>query len=290
MYVHLTAAALATTNLRLGPGVTNPLTRHPSATGSAILALDEVSDGRADLFVGPGYSSAYLIGSKAATLASMREAAMLWRSAFRGDFTRLPGMDMRLEPSAPHLPIYFAASGPKALALAGEVADGVLIMVGASPGTGGWALERVEEGMARANRRREDVKRFIVVTACVDDDVARAVDRRRPQAAMLYRHRDSKTLLERAGLDVLGDLPTLPPVYPDVGHAVDWEAAKAATRFVPDEAVRATMAVGSARAVAERARELIALDIDGLWWRDEASYSHPHALLQSLSEDVLPYI
>ena len=105
---------------------------------------------------------------------------------------------------------------------------------------------------------------------------------------MLYRHRDSKTLLKRAGLDVLGDLPTLPPVYPDVGHAVDWEAAKAATRFVPDEAVRATMAVGSARAVAERARELIALDIDGLWWRDEASYRHPKALMQSLAQDVIP--
>ena len=49
IYVHLTCAALQTARLRLGPGVTNPLTRHPVATASAIVSLDEASEGRADL-------------------------------------------------------------------------------------------------------------------------------------------------------------------------------------------------------------------------------------------------
>ena len=249
VYVHLTAAALATEKIRLGPGVTNPLTRHPIATGSAILAVDEASEGRADLFVGTGYSSAYLIGQRAATLASMRSAAMLWKSAFSGQSTDLPGLRIVLTPAAPRLPVYFAASGPKALQLAGEVADGVLIMVGASVGTVGWALEQVEAGMARANRAREHVKRYVVITACIDDDLQRAVDQLRPQTAMLYRHRESKTLLERAGVEVPATLPALPPVYPDVGHAVNWDEAKAATHYVPDEAVIATMAVGPAKHV-----------------------------------------
>lgn len=84
VYVHLTCAALATTTLRLGPGVTNPLTRHPVTTASILLTLDEASDGRADLVAGTGYSSAYIIGQKAATLATMRRAVTLW-AAFSRD-------------------------------------------------------------------------------------------------------------------------------------------------------------------------------------------------------------
>ena len=66
-----------------GPGVTNPLTRHPVATASAIISLDEASEGRADLVAGSGYSSAYIIGRKAATLSTMRQATQLWRSIFQ---------------------------------------------------------------------------------------------------------------------------------------------------------------------------------------------------------------
>jgi 5,10-methylenetetrahydromethanopterin reductase len=290
VYVHLTAAALNTDRIRLGPGVTNPLTRHPIATGSAIQAIDEASGGRADLVVGTGYSSAYIIGQRAATLASMRAATNLWRGAFAGDATALPGLEVTLEPSSPSLPIYMAGSGPKALQLAGEIADGVLIMVGVAAGTVAWALEQVEIGMAKAGRAREEVKRFIVVTACVDDDLDRAIDQLRPQAAMLYRHRGAATLLETAGLEVPGEIGPLQHVYPDLGHAVNWEEAKQATKFVPDEAVQALWAVGSADMVAERAKALIELDIDGLWWRDEASYDQPDALVEALTGSVLPSV
>ena len=38
-YVELALAAQATERLRLGPAVTNPLTRHPAVTASAIATL-----------------------------------------------------------------------------------------------------------------------------------------------------------------------------------------------------------------------------------------------------------
>ena len=79
VYIHLACAALSTEKLRLGPGVTNPITRHPVTVGSAIVTLDEVSDGRAEVPYGTGYSSAYIIGRKATTLKLMREAAAMWR-------------------------------------------------------------------------------------------------------------------------------------------------------------------------------------------------------------------
>ena len=45
-YVALAMAAAATTRLKLGTGVTNPFTRYPAVTASAIATVQAVSDGR----------------------------------------------------------------------------------------------------------------------------------------------------------------------------------------------------------------------------------------------------
>jgi len=289
VYVHLTCAALTTSTMRLGPGVTNPLTRHPLTTASLICSLDDVSGGRADLVAGTGYSSAYIIGRKAATLAAMREATALWHSIFRGQRTQLGGLEIELDPPYPRLPVYLAATGPKMLQLAGEIADGVLIMVGAAPGTVAWALEQVQIGMDRAGRRRDEVQRMLVVTARVDAERRRAIDEMRPCAAGLCRHAHAGIMFERAGLPPPPERPEgLPVPYPDLGHAVDWGLAKQVSAWVPDEAVEALVALGSGAEVAERAQALLALDIDALWFRDEGTWARPDALLRGLAEEVLP--
>ena len=45
-YVNMAAMALSTTRVKLGTGVTNPLTRHPSVVASAYATLEEYSPGR----------------------------------------------------------------------------------------------------------------------------------------------------------------------------------------------------------------------------------------------------
>jgi 5,10-methylenetetrahydromethanopterin reductase len=46
-YVTLTAIAAETRTIRMGPGITNPYTRHPAVTATAIATLDAYSGGRA---------------------------------------------------------------------------------------------------------------------------------------------------------------------------------------------------------------------------------------------------
>ena len=53
-YVALTVAAQATEKIRLGPGVSNPLTRHASVIANGIATLDDLSDGRTVLGMGRG--------------------------------------------------------------------------------------------------------------------------------------------------------------------------------------------------------------------------------------------
>jgi len=62
LWVTLTACALGTKRIKLGPGVTVPHTRHASVTASAILSLDELAPGRIVLGMGTGGSSAQTMG------------------------------------------------------------------------------------------------------------------------------------------------------------------------------------------------------------------------------------
>ena len=54
VYVTLTAIALATERILLGPGITNPYVRHPGVTAAAVATLDELSGGRAFVGLGAG--------------------------------------------------------------------------------------------------------------------------------------------------------------------------------------------------------------------------------------------
>ena len=70
-YVELALAAQATERLRLGPAVTNPLTRHPAVTASAIATLQVESEGRAVLVFGRGDSAVLQLGLRPATTAEL---------------------------------------------------------------------------------------------------------------------------------------------------------------------------------------------------------------------------
>src|SRR5499425_976040 len=74
LYVALTLAALNTRRVRLGPLVTNPLTRHLVVTASAISTIDELSGGRAMLGIGSGDSAIFTLGAPPATVAGLEDS------------------------------------------------------------------------------------------------------------------------------------------------------------------------------------------------------------------------
>src|SRR3954454_16201309 len=73
-YPLLTAMALNSSTLRLGTCVTNPATRDPSVTASALAVLDEISGGRMVLGIGRGDSARPVVGKPPTTLALLEEA------------------------------------------------------------------------------------------------------------------------------------------------------------------------------------------------------------------------
>src|SRR5919108_1516064 len=68
-YVNMAAVALNTTRVKVGTGVTNPLTRHPLVVASAYATLEEYSPGRMVVGIGLGDSSVETMGMKPAKLS-----------------------------------------------------------------------------------------------------------------------------------------------------------------------------------------------------------------------------
>jgi len=157
-YVLLTLIAQATSSLRLGTCVTNPATREPSVTASALATLDEVSVGRMDLGIGRGDSARRVLGKPPTTMKTLEEAIAVIRDLVEGRSVTYEGTELVLPWSGRwHLPVWVAGYGPMALAMIGRVADGVILQL-ADPDLIRWLVAQVRESEAAAGRPAGSVK------------------------------------------------------------------------------------------------------------------------------------
>ena len=134
VYVAMSAVLAATKTMQVGPGITNPYTRHPAQTASSIATLDEVSGGRAFLGIGAGGSLTLgPIGlDRTKPLRAVRESIEIARALFAGEPAHYDGAFASLHGAVlgyarPDIEIWLAGRGPKMLALGGAAADGVML-------------------------------------------------------------------------------------------------------------------------------------------------------------------
>jgi probable F420-dependent oxidoreductase len=151
-YPLLTLMAEHTSRLRLGTCVTNPGTREPSVTASALATLDELSGGRMDLGIGRGDSARRVLGKPPITLAHTEEAIRVIRELVEGRPIVYEGTELVLPWSGRWtLPIWVAGYGPMALSMAGRVADGLILQL-ADPDLIAWFVAQLRDALAAASR------------------------------------------------------------------------------------------------------------------------------------------
>lgn len=152
--VHVTLAmcAASTERIRLGSRVITPLTRHPAVAASAAATLEELAPGRTLIGIGSGDSAAYNLGLRPAPLAELRAYASTIRELLTAGVSTYHGTPGRLTWTRATIPIYLAASGPRTLRLAGEIADGVVIRTGILPEIVRESIAAVHAGALAAGR------------------------------------------------------------------------------------------------------------------------------------------
>ncbi len=187
-YVNMAAMALNTAKVKLGTGVTNPLTRHPSVVGSAYATLEECAPGRMIVGIGLGDSSVETMGMKPAKLAFFEKTMRQMRDLLDGKEVQLEtGKIHILHPCIRRVPIYIAASGPRMLELSGRIADGIIVLVGIADDYIAHARDKIAAGAKAGGRNIEDIE-LVLWVPCAVSDSAPAKDAVKAHVARVVAH------------------------------------------------------------------------------------------------------
>jgi probable F420-dependent oxidoreductase len=253
-YPLLTLMAGVTTRMRLGTCVTNPATREPSVTASALAVLNELSGGRMDLGIGRGDSARRVLGKAPTSMKDLEEAVHVIRALVEGRAIEFEGTMLELNWSGRHrLPVWIAGYGPVALKLTGRIADGAMLQIG-DPDLVRWFTSQVRASAAESGRDPNAVSVMAAAPAHVGD-LADGRDRTRWFPALVSNH-----VVDLVNRYPREDLPPELTQYVRDREGYDYlhhaEVGSSNAAFVTDEIVDRFCLVGSADQHIERLRAL----------------------------------
>lgn len=276
------SVALAATNhLPLGLGIVSAVTRHPAVLAMELATLDVLFPGRIYGGIGHGVP-AWLdqMGLMApAPLKALRQCLTAVRELLDGNPVTEDGHfrfdDIVLtHPAVTRVPLYTGVVNERGLRMSGEVADGTVLSVLASPAYVGWARERITEGAKKAGRTDPHrVVTYALFSVAPDSKAAKQAVRA-PIAFYLAAMPD--TALSR----VYG-------IQDELAELLAAGGAEAVAREMPDAWVDDLAVAGDPDECAEKLRRLLDAGSDsiGLWLfpADEASQ-----VAKLASQEVLP--
>ena len=291
VHVSLGIMATATERLRLVTGVTNPVTRHPAVTATAIATVHAASAGRAVLGIGRGDSSLGYLGKKPARVATFETYVARVRGFLNGEDVDLDDGASRnrwiADQDLPPVPIDIAATGPRVIAIAARLADRVTFAVGADPNRlrDAITLLRSEREGAGLDPAGISAGAYVNAVANPDVDVAREIVR--GGAASFAHFSGMAGAPKHAGPD--GE------IFESIGTGYDMEghgsAGSSHAAALPDEFVDRFAVAGPAEYCATRLSEMLEAGAERLVIVPGSRDADPAAIfanLTSLATDVLP--
>ncbi len=262
--VPMAAFAATTRRIKIGSGVINNWTRNAAVIAATFLTLDDLAPDRIICGIGAWWDPlAQKVGiDRSKPLLAMREVVTVVRAllarervTFQGEFVRLTDVELdvvhgRKEPR--HVPIYIGATGPKMMALTGEIGDGVVLNYLVSPRYNEDALAQLEKGARLVGRSLDDIDRPQLVVCSVDSDRKRALDGARKLVTQYLGQQPH--IMKASGvrqelLDEIGQVLTWPATEEQIEDAM---------RLVPDDVVQMITASGTPQEVRAKVREYVA--------------------------------
>jgi 5,10-methylenetetrahydromethanopterin reductase len=240
--------AAATNTIKLGLGVTNPYTRNPALLAMSTATLDRISGGRFSL--GLGRSERGVIQGRMGMrygdpFQVMESVVSTLRRLMAGEAltttegpSPLTNVRLAIAPSQAEPPIYLAAIGPKALRLAGAIADGVLLNAYTPVDYVKYAAEEVRKAATEAGRDPDSVDIACMLIMRQTDEPERLwPDLKRRIVRLLEEPRVGEILLEKGGFD--------PSILEPLRASVQQDRGASAVDLISDEMVDAFYLVGS---------------------------------------------
>jgi probable F420-dependent oxidoreductase len=253
-----------TKDLVVGPMVTNPGTRDWTVIASLFATLNDMYGPRTICGMGRGDSALRYIGRPPTTLQTMVEAMEVIKGLVAGQEVGYNGRTVSLPwvGDGWDLPIWVAGYGPRALAIAGEHADGYILQL-ADPQILEWTVAAVRSAAAAAGRDPDQIDICVVAPAYVGEDVAHQRDQLRWFGGMVGNH--VVDMVNRYGEDA-EKVPEVLSDYIKARESYDYDhhgrSGNPSTDFVPDEIVDRFCLVGPVEAHIEKLSLLRSLGVD----------------------------
>ena len=252
-----------TRSVMVGPMVTNPLSRSWAVTASMFATLNDMYGYRTVCGIGRGDSAVRVTGGKPASLATLDAAMGVIKDLAEGRPAKLGGSTITIPwVRDGRLEVLMAAYGPRALELAGQRADGVILQL-ADPFIIGWAIGVARSAAEAVGRDPAELKVCVAAPAYVGDDLANQRDQLRWFGGIVGNH--VADIVERYGASS-GTVPEALTDYIAGRKGYDYshhgKPGNPTTEFVPDEVVDRFCVLGPVPAHLERMKELQALGVD----------------------------
>lgn len=278
-----------TERLVVGPMVTNPGTRTWEVTASTFATLNDMFGNRTVCGIGRGDSAMRVAGRPPNTLARLGEAIDVIRDLAEGREALVGDTPIRLPwVREGRLPVWMAAYGPKALALAGAKADGFILQL-ADPFLTATMVEAVRTAASDAGRDPDAVTICVAAPAYVGEDLAHAREQCRWFGGMVGNH--VADLVARYG-STSAAVPAELTAYIAGREGYDYShhgrTGNTSTAFVPDEIVDRFCVLGPAQAHIEKLRELRALGVDQ--FAMYAMHDAREAAIDVYGKEVIPAV
>jgi probable F420-dependent oxidoreductase len=259
----LTLAIDRTSRMKFGHFVTNPGTREPTVLASMYATMHVISGGRMVMGIGRGDSARRVVGLQPVKVAEFEESSRMIKDLMNGRTVEWNGKELRLEwaRTEPQIPMYVAGYGPKALAVAGRVSDGVIIQL-ADPVIVEWIMATARAAAEKGGRDPDALGCIVGAPSKVTDDLAQAREEVRWFPAMVSNH--VMDLIERYGWD--SDIPSELTDFVKTRKGYDYKdhsrVGAAHGAFVSDEICDRFCVIGDAGQCTAKLRELEAVGVD----------------------------
>lgn len=132
VWMVLTRCAERTSRIGLGPGVLVPSLRHPMVNAAAIAELVGLAPGRVAVAIGSGFTGRFTLGQRPMRWRQVADYVRCLRALLAGEAADWEGAAVRMmhlpgfgAERPVDVPILIGADGPKGLAVAAELGDGV---------------------------------------------------------------------------------------------------------------------------------------------------------------------
>ena len=262
--VPMAAFAAVTSRIKIGSGVINNWTRNAAVIAATFLTLDDLAQDRIYCGIGAWWDPlAAKVGiQRRKNLLAMREVVTAVRRllnrervSFQGEFVQLEDVELDVvhgRKEARNVPIYIGATGPKMMALTGEIADGVVLNYLVSPKYNEMAMAQLEIGAGKAGKSVYDIDRPQLVVCSVDQDRNKALDAARKLVTQYLGQQPHIMKASGVSQDLLDE----------IGQVLTWPATEEqileAMKLVPDDVVHMITASGTPGEVKAKVREYIA--------------------------------